>query len=236
MANNYNSFGATTADVVELYPNVNATDMGGTAVIQNEMDRAVRRLVNAIPERLHRLLTYRVELERLAGPAYEGEGPTFTLGMGPITDTSTLKLYIVNSYEQPACPLFPEDNQSGTLSGSGNQTLTLTSPRTTLEENDWLFATYVIDPTDAAFSIPSFADYVIYSTAATMGRKLFDQATDSWELVLKYERMAGDGDGEGIFQRLQSGQFITDQIRALEFCEEVEAAGDGINSLGKKRG
>jgi len=247
MANDYNTFGAVIADVIELYPATAEADYGPSGAIQAAMDRAVRRLVNYLPKRVHDTLTYRVTQEILAGPAFEGQGPTFTLGLGPIAtaDATNIKIYREQGNEdgsKPAvCPAFNADNQTGTLGGTGNQTLTLTGTNTTLSENEYLMITYIIDPTDATFTMPSFADYVIYSSAFELGAKLFDQETDTWKLVEDYQAFAGDPDAEanepfGLLKALMDGEFISDALRQMEFCENVEPAGSQIQSVRKARG
>ena len=247
MANDYNSFGVVEADITDLYPNVSATDMGGSAVIADAIDRAVLRLVNYIPKRVHDILTYRVQQEILAGPAFGGEGPTFTLGIGPIAtaDATTIKIYRVpgniDGSKPSTCPIFTDDNETGTLGGTGNQTLTLTGTSTTLTENEWLMITYIIDPTDATFAMPSFAAYVVYSTAFELGAKLFDQETDTWKLVEDYQALAGDPDSTttepfGFLKALMDGEFISDALRAMNFCDDVEPSGSEVQSVRKARG
>lgn len=237
---NFNYFGAAFQDIIDLYPNVSVADFGGQTLIEDEMGRAVRRITNAMPAKVHELLTDKVTLEKLTGPAYAGQGPIFTLGLGPVLDDGSLKLYRVTTSDGSApstCPTYHQDNQTGTLSGTGNQTLTLTGTDT-LSNGEYLYATYTIDPQDSAFSLPSLADYVVYSAGAVLGHKLFDQETDTWELVVTYERRAGDTDdlnNKGIFHELKKGEFVTDAIRSLEFCESIEPAGATVGSIRKSR-
>lgn len=230
---NYNSFGVSVSDVTDLYPNVNATDMGGTSVIQAAIDRAVRRIASLLPNDVNEILNNRVTREQLAGPAFgDGtEGPTFQLGLGPIAAADVTKLLIYRVFSDKGKPPCPQDsNQSGALGGTGNQTLTLTGASTTLSENEWLFVTYVIDPTDPTFSLDSYGDYVVMSAGFELGSKLFDQETDSWVLVDKYGELATQ-----YLESLQAGGFVDDTIRAMEFCDEIEPAGAGIMSIRRPR-
>ncbi len=228
---NYNRFGVVAQDVIDLYPNVNATDMGGTAVIEDAIDRAVRRIVSQLPTNVSEILNNRVTQEQLAGPAFGGEGPTFTLGLGPITDTSKLLIYRQagnTDGTKRTCPTI--ENQEGTLSGTGNQTLTLTGDSVTLNKNEYLYATYIIDTTDVTFELQSYGDYVVYAAAFELGSKLFDQETASWVLVDKYEAIATE-----YLTTLKEGGFVDTSIRALEFCHEIEPAGPTVDSVRKTR-
>jgi len=160
----YNRFGVVAQDVIDLYPNVNADDMGGTSVIEDAIDRGVRRIMSVMPINVSEILNNRVTQEQLAGPAFGGEGPVFTLGLGPITDTDKLLIYRQSGNtdgSKKTCPTVA--NQTGALSGTGNQTLTLTGDSTTLSENEYLYATYVIDPDDSTFELASYGDYVVYA-------------------------------------------------------------------------
>ncbi len=227
----YNRFGVTESDVTDLYPNVNSSDMGGTAVIEAAIDRAVRRIISQLPQNVNEILTNRVTQEQLAGPAFGGEGPTFTLGLGPITDTSKLLIYRQSGNtdgSKKTCPTVA--NQEGTLSGTGNQTLTITGTQNTLLENEYLYATYVIDPDDATFSLESYGDYVVYAAAYELGSKLFDQETASWKLVDEYKEIAA-----AYLTSLEAGGFVDVSIRALEFCKEIEPAGALVDSIRKTR-
>ena len=228
---NYNSFGVATSDVTDLYPNVNATDMGGTAVIQAAIDRAVRKISSMLPTDVNEILNNRVTMEQLAGPAFGGEGPTFTLGLGPVATADATKLLLYRVWSDSGKPQCPGTaNQTGTLGSTGNQTLTLTGDTTTLAENEYLFATYVIDPTDATFSLESYGDYVVMAAGYELGSKLFDQETDSWKLVDEYKEQA-----QAYLDSLQAGGFVDNQIRAMEFCEEVEPAGSTVTTVKRYR-
>ena len=229
----YNNFGVTTQDVVDLYPNVNASDMGGDTVIEDAIGRSVRRIVSLLPMNVSEILNNRVTQEQLAGPAFGGEGPTFQLGLGPIADADKEKILIYRQSgntdgSKRACPTIA--NQEGTLGGTGNQTLTITGSQTTLLENEYLYITYVIDPSDPTFELESYADYVVYATAYELGSKLFDQETDSWKLVDEYKEIAA-----AYLTSLEAGGFVDTSIRALEFCNEIDPAGAEIVSVKKYR-
>lgn len=231
----YNRFGVTAQKVLDLYPNVNATDMGGTSVIEDAIDRSVRRIASQIPLNVSEILNNEVTQEILVGPAFGGEGPTFTLGLGPIAeaDKTKLRIYRVASASdggKPSCPPVFEDNQTGTLAGTGNQTLTLTGSSVTLVESEWLMISYRIDTNDATFTMPTYGDYVVYAAAAELGSKLFDQETDSWVLVDKYKDLATE-----YLTSLQAGGFVDNSIRSLEFCEEIEPADATVMSIRKSR-
>ena len=233
----FNRFGVEYTDVTELFPNVSASDMGGQTVIENVIDRAVNRIAARLPDRVMRLLNYRVEYEILAGPAFGGEGPTFTLGLGPVAsgDTGKLKIYVVSGNTDGSkpeiCPGFNSENLTGSLGGTNNQTLTLTGTTTTLTEGQYLLATYVIDPEDSEFTLTSYADYVVYSSAYEIGSKLFYQEIDGWKLVDEYKELA-----EAYMNQLESNGFVDVTIRNLEFCNEIEPGGSQIGYARLGRG
>ena len=219
-----------------MFTNISATDLGGQTTIEAALERYERKLMSRVPERVHRLLTYRVENEILAGPAFGGEGPTFTLGLGPVAtaDATKLKLYRVvgndDGSKPSVCPGVNTDNQTGTLGGTGNTTLTLTGSSTTLNEGEYLLATYVIDPTDATFELTNYADYVVYATAAELGAKVSTAETDTDPLVVTYQELA-----QSYLDELEKNGFVDNSIRSLEFCDEIEPADGTIGSVRKGR-
>ena len=228
----YNRFGVIAANITDLFPNVSAADMGGTTVIEAAIDRAVRRIASLMPSNVHELLNNRVVKEQIVGNAFGGEGATFTLGLSPVADASKILIYRMagDNGKPPECAPGMAANQEGNLSGATNTTLTLTGASTTLNEGEYLYATYVVDTTDASFALPSYGDYVVYATAYELGSKLFDQETDSWSLVDEYKEMAA-----AYLEELKSGGFVDSSIRALEFCEEIEPAEASVQSIKRYR-
>lgn len=238
----FNRFGSAYTDVVAMYPGTVVTDYdaGGSAgqtKVEAAMDRACRRFAMALSPDVFRQMT-KIDCEQPVRYATEGQA-TFTLGLGPMV-SGTLHLWrypaplaigqgiISNGYDFTIKPQFGWLEETG-FATSGTATVTVT-PATTLTLGQRIFASYEVDNDAATFAMPSIADLCLYGAAVELGAFLYSEGTQEWKLVEEYRKRWEDA-----LKAATDGSWIPDELRKLNYWQEVERSSDEVKSVVRYR-
>jgi len=220
----YNGFGATAADIYELFPNADATTFGGETAVNNSITRCEARVLGVIPERQHRLLSHRVELECLASPAAGGE-TAFSVGLTPANDASVrMHRYGYFPSEKPGYADFNMTEGTDYTVASGAITVT-----NALSLGEYLFATYTVAANDVAFSWELYKNVIVYLAGYELGDKTFTIGQESYKLVEDYKDIA-----DSWMDMIQDGTMVPQEVRELCFWEDITPVTKSAMSTARK--
>lgn len=235
----FNRFGATYDKVVAMYPGSVLADYDGGGAsgqtrIEEVLDRITREVAAAFTPEVYRQLT-QVDAEEVVRYATAGQ-TTATLGLAPVV-AGTVHLW---QYPNPEA-MSGDSGYAGfsvdyyrkprkgynELSGYSVTAATgAVTAITALSLGDRLYATYDVDTDNASISMPSVADLVYLGTAAEVGARLYSEGTQEWKLVEEYRaRFAAR------MTEAREGRWIPDELRKLNFWEEVERGSDQVTSV-----
>ncbi len=229
----YNRFGALHTSVVSLYPDSVAADFGGQTIIEESIDRAVDRIVNALTPGSYKALT-EPDLELVVRRATAGL-TSATLGLKPIVSGS-LHLWTGQPTMFNVKPVRLTDFSGGgitELAAASFSVVLATGVVATpaLVVEDQVYASYQVDTGHASFSVPSLARLAVRGAAAEVGDKLFSEANQEWALVERY-RDSFDAD----LAAFKDGTMVPDELRAMRWWSEVDRSGPGLTSVRLFRG
>jgi hypothetical protein len=229
----WNNFGATSAQVTDLYQGTTLDDFGddGEASALAALSRAADQIVNALPENVYKAVAF-PELVYLVKRASEGstafqvpigkpKAGTFRLWVGhPIQfEKRPQQLYGVRLGTQEDT-LFNVQDDKYTLNGTTGVGAYL--PGFRVEQQ--AIASYEVDTEDVGFSLPSLARLATRGAAAELGEKLYAESdTEGWIQVAKYR--------DAFLKEIEDislGKLVPPEIRVLQFwAEVVPIAGSG---------
>lgn len=245
----FNYFGATEAALLRKFALAGYTpaadDFGGATAIADALADATHALVQTFPlvalEALQRPDLCLIEARGTAGqtaasfpaalrPAvvarvhvWRGMPSAFTSRPGLETDAWLGE----GGYGNPGSPTpsgsiceLPAASFVATASG-----ITLTDG---LARNEQVYASWDVNVDDAAYSVPSVADWVLLGAAAATGAKHFPQASAGWALVSGMAEEWG-----ALLEALGKGTVTPAGLRALRWWQAPERAQD--NTIGSVR-
>ncbi|MBA3588846.1 hypothetical protein [Methylibium sp.] len=233
----YNRFGATTAQLVAMFPGTVSADFGGDAAIQAVQERIAREIAGALVPIAYRVLAEDVTLELVEDYASAGQ-TSVTVGLVPVV-TGTIRLW-----------RFSRDAELRTKPRKGVNELTVSAIvlatgvvtiSDTINLGDKVFASYEIDAEAAAFSWPSVADAVLHGSAALLGSRMYTSAEQQeWALVTdyraKYAGRIGSVGEDGVMRMAREGRWQPDELRTLKWWNEIDTADHSIGSIDLMRG
>lgn len=255
----FNRFGAVFTDVSAMFPGTATVDYDGGGAngqlrIESALDRAVLEITSALTPDVYKAITQVVN-QFVVRYATLGQ-TTWTLGMIPII-AGTLHLFrypvdpplggignLVGAsgffvgdqyYKQPTKGFFeisPSDYSvnaaTGVVTYSGAQTV---------QAGDRIYATYDVDTDNASFALPQLALVVILGAAAEMGERLYSQNTQEWGLVTQYRsRFSGNDETSGLLGLIRAGTLIPDEVRKLNYWQDIERTNNEARSVRLNRG
>lgn len=217
----FNRFGAVYTTIVTMYPGSALADYGGQVTIEEALDRAVDRILAAMPTPVHDQLVS-PDLVLLVQRATAGQ----TTGTLPILPglAGTGRIWVgqpMMFQERPR--QFPSLYQDlGLLEldpskYSINYTTGLVALNIAMVANDQLFSSYDTDSSNAAFSAPSIARIAIRGAAAELGSRLYSEGNQEWLLVDKYEKSFTEA-----IDSLSDGSWVPEELRFLKWWKEIE--------------
>lgn len=227
----FNRFGATAADVVNLYPGAPAADFGGESAILAAIDRAVTRILAVIPASVYDTLRY-PKLELVADRASEGQTAA-TLGLVPVVPGS-LRLWAIGNGAMRDNLTRPQPGYGETVGFSLTvATGAISNIAPALTEGAYLYASYKVDVESASYSLPSLRDIALYGAAAELGARIYSIGRqEEWALVEAYR-----GEWETALEQMSKAGWVPPELRALEWYRELEpATSSGIVSVDFRRG
>ena len=252
MATNYNRFGATYDQVIDLFPGAVTTDFAtdsktGDTIINAVLDRVSRDIMRAMPPAMRDGM-FQVNAEQCVRYATQGQ-TTFSVGMKPVlSGTMHLWRYPTQASLEIPIPLNIAGVGSGVFASDyafrrpvkGLLELASTDYSVTystgaillggtisagLNLGERIYASYDVDVDNAAFSMPSLADVLCYGAGAEVGSKLYSEGTAQWALVKDYrERYAG------IVTAIAAGEWVPDELRRLRYWEDLQPKNSEIKS------
>lgn len=222
----FNRFGANASGAISLYPGTAMADYGGQTTVEETIDRAVDRVLAALPQSLHDQIVS-PSLVLVVARATAGQ-TTATLPLLPGVSGTFHVWRGQPSQFQEKPQIYP-----GTFDGDGlleldttlysvNPTSGVVTFTTGAQVNDQVFASYDVDATSASFSMPSLGRLAIRGAAAELGSRLFSEANQEWLLVEKYEKSFQDD-----LDALAAGTWIPEELRYLKWWKELEKSSPG---------
>ncbi len=237
----FNKFGATADEVVAMYPGSVLADFdgggdSGETIIEGVLDRISREVALALSPEAYAQMT---QVDCMEVVRYATQSQTsFNLGLAPAV-AGTLHLWIYPSlaslelrtsgyadtdglddlYRKPVMGVneIPAGNYS-----ESSEVITYPSG---LSLGQRVFASYDVDMDSV--EMPSMADVVLLGTAAELGSRLYSDATQEWKLVATYAE-----NYKTHMAMIFEGKWIPDEIRALNYFNEVERKSDsGVSSV-----
>lgn len=243
----YNGWGATEAAVLRAFATggyaPTAADFGGSPVIADALADAAHAVAQAMPLALLERLE-RPELERIVARAIAGQTEC-PLGAGPVVAGSvhvwrgppqafaSKPVLLTDPWARPGWPaqasagvqatpsgaLVELDESAFTASTSAPWKVTLLDP---LNRSDLVFASYEVDVNDSAFIVPSIADAVANGAAASLGMRVYPQASAEWAYVT---RLAGEW--ADYLAELAAGRLVPAELRARQWWQEPDRVQEG---------
>ncbi len=239
----YNRFGATYDKVIELYKDTVIADYGSQAIVEAEMDRVTREVASAVMPNVFEQIT-QVRAEWIVRYATQGQ-TSWNLGMFPLrAGTIHMWLYppiaayvsqnLPGYFMAPAYYRAPEKGvmEMATTDYSVNATTgAVTYSGAALNIGSRIYASYDVDMDNAVFSLLSLADAVVLGTASALGSKLYSDNLQQWQLVKDYQaRYAAK------ISMLLDGKLIPDEVRRLNYYQDVERASPQWGTVNMLRG
>lgn len=232
----FNRFGAAFASVVSLYPGSAAVDFGGQVTIEEAIDRAVDRILAAMPEVIHNQLA-NPELILVVQRATAGQ-TTATLPLLPgLSGTGRIWVGQPGQFQERPVQWPAKFQDAGLLEldtsrYSLNYTTGLVTLTTGMVVNDQLYATYDVDANSASFTAASLARMAVRGAASELGSRLYSEANQEWLLVDKYENSFKES-----LEALSDGTWIPEELRYLKWWKEAErTTAGGAASIRLPRG
>lgn len=232
----FNRFGAVFTTVVSMYPGTAAADYGGQTTIEEAIDRAVDRILAAMPQVVHDQIAS-PELILVVQRATAGQ-TTATLPLLPgISGTGRIWVGQPSQFQEHP-QYFPAKYQDTGLleldptKYTVNYTTGLVTLNTGMVANDQLYATYDTDSNSASFVAASLGRIAVRGAASELGSRLYSEANQEWLLVDKYEASFKES-----IEALSDGSWIPEELRFLKWWKEVErATAGGASSIRLPRG
>ena len=217
----FNRFGAVFTSVIALYPGTAAADYGGQATIEEAIDRAVDRILAAMPEVIHNQIAS-PELILVVQRATAGQTTTTLQLLPGISGTGRVWVGQPSQFQerpQQSPALFQDVGQVelATSAYSINYASGLVTLTTPMAANDQLYATYDVDATNASFAAASLARMAVRGAASELGSRLYSEANQEWLLVDKYENSFKES-----IDALSDGTWIPEELRFLKWWKEAE--------------
>lgn len=222
----FNRFGAVFTSVVSLYPGTAAADYGGQTTIEEAIDRAVDRILAAMPEVIHNQLA-NPELILVVQRATAGQ-TTATLPLLPgISGTGRVWVGQPSQFQErpQQYPAKYQDDgllELDTSRYSINYTTGLVTLTSVMGANDLLYASYDVDANSATFTAPSLARMAARGAASELGSRLYSESNQEWLLVDKYETSFKES-----IDALSDGAWIPEELRYLKWWKEAERTTTG---------
>lgn len=245
----YNYFGATEAGVLRKFAiggyTPTADEFGGAQAVADALADATFGLVQAFPlvalDALQRPDLCNVEARGTEGqtvvafPAFlrpitagrvhvwRGMPSAFT--SRPVLNTDPWQgggSYGSLSSPTPSGPVVELPPEGFTVTATG---VTLASG---LARNEQVFASWDVTVEDAAYAVPSVADWVETGAAASLGPKVYAQATAQWEYVAGLV-----AEWTATLAALGAGDVVPADLRTLRWWKAPERAQD--NTVGSVR-
>lgn len=250
----FNNFGASEAGVLLKFTlggyTPTASEFGGTPTIAAELADKTREVVQAMPAQIRDAIQ-NPDLMLIETRAAASQ-TTATLRLIPVV---TGKVHIWAGPPQvftsrPMLMMDPWRDGSFSLTSMGlptppgsivelpeagftvNLTTGVVTLATALNRNDQVYATYQTDIEHASFSLPSLSDLTILGVAASIGAKVYPQASSQWQYVsdMKEAWLAG-------LEGLATGKWIPAELRTIQWWQapEPNAAEGLVGSVRKLR-
>ena len=222
----FNRFGAVFSTIVSMYQGTAAADYGGQTTIEEAIDRAVYRILAAMPEVVHNQLAS-PELILVVQRATAGQ-TTATLPLLPgISGTGRIWVGQPSQFQELPVQWPAKFQDTGlleldTTKYSINYTTGLVTLTTAMVANDQLYSTYDVDANNASFTAASLARMAVRGAASELGSRLYSEANQEWLLVDKYESSFKES-----IDALSDGSWIPEELRFLKWWKEVERTTPG---------
>lgn len=249
----FNRFGGVFTDVSAMYPGTATVDYDGGGAngqvrIEAALDRAVLEVTAALTPDVYKAITQVVNqfVERYATAGQT----TWTLGIKPViagtvhlwrypldTPLGGIGTLVGNSgffygeqfYKPPtkgyfeiASTDFSVNAATGVCTYTGAQAVQL---------GDRIYATYDVDTDNASFALPQLSLVSILGASAEMGERLYSQNTQEWALVTQYRtRFAA------MIELIRAGTLIPDEVRKLNYWQDIERVNNEVKSVRLGRG
>ncbi len=241
MAGRMNRFGATAANLIEVFSTGSytptLTELGGQVSIERHLDSAVDKIIQNMPEELFLGLSS-VDLELveqravaaqttatmtlhpvLSGKTHVWVGPPAFFRQKPRLQTDSID---IDNYVDPIrTPMVELAASSFTVN---NTTGLITLVGVAMNANDKMFATYEADP--ASLVLPSLANLAVVGCAATVGAKLYPRQSEQWAFITKLE-----DDFTNDIKALREGEWLPPEIRLMQFWKEIIPDADSKRSI-----
>lgn len=249
----FNRFGKIFSDVISFYPGTSLADYdaggaNGQLRIEAALDRAVVDVLGSLSPAVYAAMTQVVN-EFVVRYATAGQ-TTWTLGLFPIV-AGTVHLWrypldtplggignlVGNSgffygeqfYKPPTKGYF----EIATTDYSVNATTgvcTYTGAQS-VQLGDRIYATYDVDADNAAFSMPQLGQAIVIGASAELGTRLYTQADQTWQLVTMYQARY-----DNYLKMFRDGTLIPDEVRKLNYWQEIERNNNEVKSFRLRRG
>lgn len=249
----FNNFGATTAEILSRFALSGYTpsldDFGGSAEIQSTLDDAVREVVQAMPATLRDAIQ-RPDLMRLESRAADGQ-TGLTLKISPAVAGKThvwvgqpgqfvsRPVLVTNPWDRGVILTgmnFINPTPPGAVVELAEDQFSITGDAITLvtgmQRNAMAFASYEVDVEDEDFAMESLADLAVTGAAATLGSKVYPQASNEWPYVQRLIASWSDG-----LEGLANGEWIPAELRVIQWWKapEPDAAEGRLSSVRRYR-
>lgn len=232
----FNRFGAVFSSVIALYPGTAAADYGGQVTIEEAIDRAVDRILAAMPEMVHNQLA-NPELVLVVQRATAGQ-TTATLPLLPgISGTGRIWVGQPNQFQERPQQNPAKFQDTGRIEldpsqYSINYTSGLVTLTTAMSANDQLYASYDVDATNASYTAASLARMAVRGAASELGSRLYSEANQEWLLVDKYENSFKES-----LESLGDASWVPEELRYLKWWKEIDrVTAGGASSIRLPRG
>lgn len=254
MTTAFNDFGATRAAVLLKFklagyiPDVE--EFGGDDAVDDAMADAVHGIVQAMPALVRDSLQLpsllKIEARAATGQTsafirlvplvpgkvhlWQGQPAMFT--SQPVLQTNPWRENQTGGVQAPS-PTPPSalwENAEDTFSVDYETgEVTLVNP---LNRNDQVYVSCEVAIDDPAYALPSLADLVAAGAAASLGFKVYPQASSQWEYVTRL----GTGYADTV-KALAAGEWVPTELRTLQWWKapEPDAAEGRIGSVSKYR-
>lgn len=219
----FQSFGATTDDVVARFASVSVDALGGTSTIADQLAIATRAVLGALPSAV---------IHRLQAPDHQvltrdtGDGQTqVSLGLAPVVIDSPRLWAVVPgtrsappSTDEPSLPIVGLDPATGVVT---------VDP---LPSGRWLVASYRVATDDPAFAVPSLGDLATLLAAVALGDQAFVSDDGPWHVITRWHATAQTWLGD-----LARGDWLPPELTRLDWWRPFDGRSAIVHSPRRHR-
>ena len=226
----FNYFGAVEADVANLFASNSYSaaaalaDMGGSTVVDTVLQRIAREVAETFEPMAYQRLVQRVHGEIIIFSAKGGE-TSGTLTLGPtvsVNGQSSIHIWRSGGPRTDEMVVGQEEYFAWTQDSTGQ----IITPATAMVRTEYLYASYVVNVEDPAFTLPSVKDKVILGAGAELGERLYIDKTQPWQVVESLKARWQEWRSNALESR-----WVPDEMRRMLFWSPLDRANDKAGSV-----